>query len=218
MPDCCIPTLYYHWRNCFLFIPNSFGPRSCGDTSVKLQQRRKKKGRCSLGIPDTSFRGLRTRTARRVLRSTCVLKWVPAVARMLQMETQKVKVTTLWLSPPVPRGKPGWRRLSLESTQSWCQLHVGAPASSVNHRWFWLELNLAISGFHFAKKENLTSHQNPSSKPWVEYQLPSIGPIPASKPWSLLSSLFLTNLLSLFPTYQGPWILYFRIFLDSPVS
>lgn len=50
-------------------------------------------------MPDTSFRGLRTRTARRVLRSTCVLKWVPAVARMLQMETQRVTVTAGWLSP-----------------------------------------------------------------------------------------------------------------------
>lgn len=64
----------------------------------------------------------------------------------------------------------------------------------VNHRWFCLELNLATSGFYFAKKENFSSHQNPSSKSWVEDQLPSICPIPASKPCPLLSSLFLTNL------------------------
>lgn len=36
-----------------------------------------------LGMPETSFRGLSTRTARSVRRSTCVLKCVPAVARML---------------------------------------------------------------------------------------------------------------------------------------
>lgn len=65
---------------------------------------RDKERQCSLGIPDTSFSGLSTRTARRVLRSTCVLKWVPAVARMLQRETQRIEVTRAGLSSPVPWG------------------------------------------------------------------------------------------------------------------
>lgn len=36
-----------------------------------------------------------------------VLKWVPAVAGMLQMETQRVKVTTVRLSPQLNGGWGG---------------------------------------------------------------------------------------------------------------
>lgn len=57
----------------------------------RILANQKEESRCSLGIPDTSFKGLRTRTARRVRRSTWVLKWVPAVARMLWIETQKTQ-------------------------------------------------------------------------------------------------------------------------------
>lgn len=38
----------------------------------------------SLGIPETSLRGLRTRTALRVRRSTGMFMWAPAVARILE--------------------------------------------------------------------------------------------------------------------------------------
>lgn len=58
---------------------------------LRILASQKEESRCSLGIPDTSFKGLRTRTARRVRRSTWVLKWVPAVARMLWIETRKTQ-------------------------------------------------------------------------------------------------------------------------------
>lgn len=90
-------------RHCFLFIPNSLRPWSIWGHERKFLSRDKER-QCSLGIPDTSFSGLSTRTARRVLRSTCVLKWVPAVARMLQRETQRIEVTRAGLSSPVPWG------------------------------------------------------------------------------------------------------------------
>lgn len=73
---------------------------------LRILANQKEESRCSLGIPDTSFKGLRTRTARRVRRSTWVLKWVPAVARMLWQRHKRVKVTTACLSSPVSWG--GW--------------------------------------------------------------------------------------------------------------
>lgn len=49
----------------------------------------------SLGMPETSFRGLRTRTALRVRRSTGMFMWAPAVARILKDNTHKQKMHIL---------------------------------------------------------------------------------------------------------------------------
>lgn len=46
-----------------------------------------------LGMPETSFRGLSTRTARSVRRSTWVLKCVPAVARMLWAHRDRAQLS-----------------------------------------------------------------------------------------------------------------------------
>lgn len=48
----------------------------------------------SLGIPETSLRGLRTRTALRVRRSTGMFMWAPAVARILEDTKVNVKTCT----------------------------------------------------------------------------------------------------------------------------
>lgn len=44
-------------------------------------------------MPETSFRGLSTRTARSVRRSTWVLKCVPAVARMLRAHRDRAELS-----------------------------------------------------------------------------------------------------------------------------
>lgn len=57
-----------------------------------------------LGMPETSFRGLSTRTARSVRRSTWVLKCVPAVARMLWADRERAELSWAKTSAtPVPR-------------------------------------------------------------------------------------------------------------------
>lgn len=75
---------------------------------LRILDNQKEENRCSLGIPDTSFKGLRTRTARRVRKSTWVLKWVPAVARMLWAETQKSQGYHSLSGPFCFMGRLGW--------------------------------------------------------------------------------------------------------------
>lgn len=106
-----IPTPYDHWGSLPGDTVSCLSPILWDPDSIWGHERKflseDKERQCSLGIPDTSFSGLSTRTARRVLRSTCVLKWVPAVARMLQRETQRIEVTRAGLSSPVPWGGGG---------------------------------------------------------------------------------------------------------------
>lgn len=146
-------------RNYLLFIPSYLRPWIWLRTHQQSYwQRRKKKDRCSLGIPDTSFRGLRTRTARRVLRSTCVLKWVPAVARMLQDRDTKGRGYHRLAFSPCFMGEAGLKEDQPGKHAELMPAVCGCTWAWVNHQWFRVELNLASSGFHFAKEENLSSH------------------------------------------------------------
>lgn len=217
MPDPCLCTLYYHWRNRFLFILDSSGPRSLGDTPVKLQQRRRRR-KVLTRYPRHELQGPQdTHSPEGPQVHVCVEVGSCRGQDAAGGDTEGQGYHNLAFSP-WPGGEAGLRRDQPGK-------HTVVPRAAargrtwawVNHCWFWLELNLATSGFYFAQKENLSSHQNPSSRSWIEHWLPSICPIPASKPCPLLSSLFLTNLLALFPTCQGPWVLYFSLSLDSPV-
>lgn len=136
-------------RNYLLFIPSYLRPWIWLRTHQQsYRQRRKKKDRCSLGIPDTSFRGLRTRTARRVLRSTCVLKWVPAVARMLQDGDTKGRgyhrlAFSLFHGGSWVKGGSAWKARRADASCVWVHLSLGeSPVipSGIKFSLIWVSL------------------------------------------------------------------------------
>lgn len=147
MPSCCIfiTTGASSPEELFLIYPKLSPTQDpVEDTSVKLRAEQKDESKCSLGIPDTSFKGLRTRTARRVLRSTWVLKWVPAVARMLQTETQKGQGYHSLAVPSCSSGGAGRQQAQPGKHTKLMPAVCGRTWAWVNHQWCQAELNLAI--------------------------------------------------------------------------
>lgn len=114
----------------------------------------KEESRCSLGIPDTSFKGLRTRTARRVRRSTWVLKWVPAVARMLWAETQKSQGYHSLSGPSCFMGRLGragsaWKVHKASASCMWAHLSLAeSPVVSSGIKYSHLGFTVQRSYHH----------------------------------------------------------------------
>lgn len=142
-----------------------------------------------------------------------MLKWVPAVARMLQAETQKGQgyqsgFPLLFHAGSGAEASSAWKAHSADASCMWVHLSLGeSPVAPSGIKFSHLGFTLQRRKTYHTRTLVPNPKQNTRSTTSVPFLSPNLVPF-------LHSALL--QLLPLFPTQQVLVFFYFKIVLGSP--